>query len=240
MFQCHKCGYKDFSEKEKTHCPICNANITTPKYALILFFSLIGLIVFGFLSVFNDTFYIISNILIAVAVIFTPLAINEAINRKNKVKDGFRIPDYPSEIINENLRVPNFESYWYIFGLKNDKGIKNLMLETHDKGLNLFHSNMQEILTINYSDIAGLVLHSKVNTKQYDTKSLLLTAAFSAIGGLSAGMLASIIAGTETEDIYFLEIQVKEKDSVNSIYISESKEKLLLLADNLERKVNGG
>lgn len=50
MFLCHKCGYRDLSDKEKTSCPICGTNIIVPKCALILFLSFVSYIVFDVMN----------------------------------------------------------------------------------------------------------------------------------------------------------------------------------------------
>lgn len=234
MFQCHKCGYKDLSDNEKTSCPICGENIIVPKSALVLFLSFVGYIVFTFLSAFNSKFGIVSNISLIVAVIFIPLAIIEGINRKNEIQDGFRAPDYPSEIINGNPRVPDFESFGYVCGLQNDEGVKKILIEVYKDGLNLYHKRLQEMITVNYSDIVGLELHSDIDIKQSNAKSIFYGVTLGALGGLGAGILGATLGGVKAKDIYFLEIQVKENDVVHSLYITESQAKLTNLARNIE------
>jgi len=239
MFKCYKCGYTDSSDKEKTSCPICGTNITVPKSALVLFLSLVGFIVFTLLSMFNDKFGIISNIAIVVGVISLPFAIIEAVKRSNEIKDGFRAPDYPSEIINGNPRVPDFESYGYVAGLQNDNGVKKIMIETYKDGLNLYHNKLPEIITVDYSDIVGIELHSDINIKQSNAKSLFYGVTLGALGGLGAGIVGATLGGVKAEDVYYLELQVKENDDVYSVYLTDSKPRLINLAQNIEDRVNG-
>lgn len=238
MFQCHKCGYKDLSDNEKTSCPICGTNIIVPKFALVLFLSLICFILFTFLSLFSKKLGIISNISIIVAIISLPLAIIEAIGRKNEIQDGFRAPDYPSEIINRNPRVPNFESFGYVAGLQNDNGVKKIMIETYKDGLNLYHNKLQEMITVNYSDIVGIELHSDIDIKQSNAKSLIYGITLYALGGLGAGIVGATLGGVKAEDVYYLELQIKENEDIYSLYLTDSKSRLLTLAQNIEDKVN--
>ena len=81
MFICHKCGYQDLSDKEKTSCPICGANIIVPKGALILFLSLISFIVFCIISVFFDHIFISFQLFITHRFIIT---------QKNSKANSFR------------------------------------------------------------------------------------------------------------------------------------------------------
>ena len=239
MFICHKCGYKDMSDKEKTSCPICGANIIVPKAALVLFLSLVSFIIFGIISAFNDNLSFIPVISIIIAFIFLPFAVMEAVENSNKTQDGFKAPDYPSEVQNGSARVPNFEKYGYIFGLRNDSGIKNIMIEVYKDGLNLYHRNLSEIITINYADIVGIELHSDVEIKQSNVKSIIYAGILGAAGGLGAGLLGGTLGGLSAKDIYFLELQIKENDVANSIYITDTKERLVELAYKIEDKVNG-
>ena len=238
MFICHKCGYKDMSDKEKTSCPICGANIIVPKGALILFLSLISFIVFCIISVFNDKFNFLAITSIIIAFISLPLAIIEAVENSNKTQDGFKAPDYPSEVEKGSARVPNFEKYGYVFGLRNDSGIKNIMIEVYQDGLNLYHKNLIDIITIDYADIVGIELHSDVEIKQSNVKSIIYAGILGAAGGLGAGLLGGTLGGLSAKDIYFLELQIKENDVVNSIYITDKKERLVELAYKIEDKVN--
>ena len=89
MFLCHKCGYRDLSDKEKTSCPICGTNIIVPKCALVLFLSFVSYIVFTFLSMFNDKLNTVAILSLIVAVISVPFVIKEAIKRKMKLKKAF-------------------------------------------------------------------------------------------------------------------------------------------------------
>lgn len=239
MFQCHKCGYKDFSDKQKTSCPICGANIIVPKSALVLFLSFVSYIVFTFLSMFSDKLNVIAIISLIIGIISIPFTIIEAINRKNEIQDGFRAPDYPNEIINRNPRVPDFESYGYVCGLQNDEGVKKIMIETYKDGLNLYHNKLPEIITVDYSDIVGIELSSDIDIKQSNAKSLFYGITLGAIGGLGAGILGAALGGVKAKDVYYLELQVKENDNIFSIYLTDDKTRLLTLAKNIEDKVNG-
>ena len=142
MFLCHKCGYKDTSDKQKTNCPICGTNIIVPKCALVLFLSFVSYVVFTFLSMFNDKLNTIAVVSLIVAVVSVPFAIKEAIKRKNEIKEGFRAPDYPSEIIDGDPRIPDFKSYDYVYGIENDDGVKKILLEPYKDGLNLYYNKL--------------------------------------------------------------------------------------------------
>jgi hypothetical protein len=238
MFICHKCGYEDFSDKEKTSCPICGANIIVPKSALVLFLSLVSFIIFTFISFFNDKLSFMYVISIIVAFISLPFAIIEAINNSKKTQDGFKAPDYPSEVKKGSARVPDFEQFGYVCGLKNDSGIKKIMIEVYKEGLNLYHKKLNEILTINYSDIVGIELHSDIEIKQSNLKSLMYAGVFSAVGGLGAGLIGGMLGGIKAKDIYFLELQFKDNGNTYSIYLSDKKSRLLNLASKIEDKVN--
>ena len=239
MFICHKCGYKYYRDKEKTTCPICGTNILMPKHALFLFLSFVGFIVFSILSVFNDKFTIFSYIFITLAVVMTPFAIIEAINRMKETKDGFRTPDYPSELINGKARVPDFKSYDYVYGLKNDKGVKKILLEVHNDNLNFYYNKLNEIESIDYSEIVGLELHEENELKMSTTKSIIYAALLSAVGGVGAGMVGGVIGGIENKNRCVLEIQIKHNDELKSLYITSSKPELEKLAVDIENKVNG-
>ena len=142
MFICHKCGYKDLTDNKKTNCPICGANVIVPKIVLVLFLSFVLYIVFTFLSMFNDKLNTIAVVSLIVAVVSVPFAIKEAIKRKNEIKEGFRAPDYPSEIIDGDPRIPDFKSYDYVYGIENDDGVKKILLEPYKDGLNLYYNKL--------------------------------------------------------------------------------------------------
>ncbi len=239
MFICHKCGYKDLSDKEKTSCPICGANIIVPKFALILFLSLVFFIAFTFLSIFEDKLHILSTIFIIIAGISLPFAIMEAIENSNKTQDGFKAPDYPSEVQKGSARVPNFKEYDYVFGIRDDAGIKKIMIEVYDEGLNIFYNKLQEIETINYSDITGLEIHSETELKKSTGKSIIYGAVLGALGGLGAGMLGATLGGIDAKEKYVLEIKFNEDNLEKSLYVTSSLAELEVLAYGIEDKVNG-
>ena len=236
MFQCHKCGYKNLTDNKKTSCPICGANIIVPKYALILFLSLVAFIVFTFLSMFEHSLNLLSTIFIILAVIMLPLAIINAVSRKNEVQDGFRAPDYPNEIIEGDPRVPDFKSFDYVYGIKDDEGVKKILLETYKDGLN---NKLKEIETINYPDIVGLEIHEENELRVSTTKSVVYAALLGLMGGIGAGLVGGAIGGIENKNRYVLEIQVKYNDDVNSLYITANKSALISFAKEIEDKVNG-
>ena len=238
MFKCHICGYEDLSDKEKTSCPICGANIIVPKAALVLFLSLVSFIIFCIVSVFNDKFNFVSIISIIIAFISMPLAIMEAVDNSNKTQDGFKAPDYPSEIKKGSARVPNFEQFGYACGLQNDSGIKKIMIEVYKDGLNLYHSKLQEIITVDYSNIVGIELHSDVEIKQSNLKALVCAGVLGATGGLGAGLLGAALGGINAKDIYFLELQINDNDGTHSVFLSDKKSKLINLAYRIENMVN--
>lgn len=153
-------------------CPICGTNIIVPKCALVLFLSFVSYIVFTFLSMFNDKLNTIAVVSLIVAVISVPFAIKEAIKRKNEIKEGFRAPDYPSEIIDGDPRIPDFKSYDYVYGIENDDGVKKILLEPYKDGLNLYYNKLGETQKIDYSNIVGLELHEENELKMSTTKSL--------------------------------------------------------------------
>lgn len=239
MFQCHKCGYKDLTDNKKTSCPICGANIIVPKVALVLFLSFVLYIVFTFLSMFNAKLNTIAVVSLIVAVISVPFAIKEAIKRKNEIKEGFRVPDYPSEIIDGDPRVPDFKSFDYVYGIKDDEGVKKILLETYKDGLNVYYNKLREIETINYSDIVGLEIHEENELRVSTTKSVVYAALLGLMGGIGAGMVGGAIGGIENKNRYVLEIQVKYNDEVNSLYITANKSELIKFAKEIEDKVNG-
>lgn len=239
MFICHKCGYKDFSNKEKTSCPICGANITIPKSALVLFLSFISYIVFTFSSMFNDKLNVIAIISLIIAVIFTPFAIIEAIKRKDEIQDGFRAPDYPSEIIEGDPRVPDFKSFDYVYGITEDDGVKKIMLEPYKDGLNFYYNKLNETQKIDYADIVGLELHEENELRMSTTKSIVYGALLGAMGGIGAGMVGGAIGGIENKNRYVLEIQFNENNEEKSLYITSSKNELVTLAKDIEDKANG-
>lgn len=238
MFLCHKCGYKDLSDKEKTSCPICGANIIVPKYALILFLSFASYIIFTFLSMFNDKLNTIAIISLIIAVISAPVAIIEAIKRKNEIKDGFRAPDYPNEIINGDPRVPDFKSYDYVYGIKDDEGVRIIMLEPYKDGLNYYYNKLNETQKIDYSNIIGLELHEENELKVSTTKSVVYGALLGAMGGIGAGIVGGALGGIENKNHYVLEIQFKEYDEEKSLYITSNKNELITLAKNIEEQAN--
>ena len=181
MFLCHKCGYKDTSDKQKTNCPICGTNIIVPKCALVLFLSFVSYVVFTFLSMFNDKLNTIAVVSLIVAVVSVPFAIKEAIKRKNEIKEGFRAPDYPSEIIDGDPRIPDFKSYDYVYGIENDDGVKKILLEPYKDGLNLYYNKLGATQKIDYSNIVGLELHEENELKMSTTKSLVYGALLGAM-----------------------------------------------------------
>lgn len=239
MFICHKCGYEDFSDKEKTSCPICGANIIVPKSALVLFLSLVSFIIFTFISFFNDKLSFIYVISIIVAFISLPFAVIEAVNNSKKTQDGFKAPDYPNEVKKGSARVPDFEQFGYAGGLNNDSGVKKVMIEVYQDSLNLYHKNLKEIVSTNYSDIVGIELHSDVEIKQSNLKSIMYAGFLGAVGGIGAGLLGGVLGGIKAKDIYFLELQVNENGNVHSIFLSDKKSRLTNLAYKIEDKVNG-
>ena len=113
------------------------------------------------------------------------------------------------------------------------------MIEVYQDGLNLYHKNLIDIITIDYADIVGIELHSDVEIKQSNVKSIIYAGILGAAGGLGAGLLGGTLGGLSAKDIYFLELQIKENDVVNSIYITDKKERLIELAYKIEDKVNG-
>ncbi len=236
MFKCHKCGYTDLSDKEKTSCPVCGANIIVPKAALVLFLSLAAFIFFSIASFFNDKLSFIPIISLITAIISLPFAITEAVN--NSSTDGFKAPDYPGEIQKGSARVPDFEQFGYASGLKNDENIKKIMIEVYKDGLNLYHKNLTDTITINYSDIVSIELHSDTEIKQSDLKSIVYAGIFGAAGGLGAGLLGGLLGGISAKDIYILELQIKENETIYSLYITDKKSKLINLAHKIEDKVN--
>ena len=238
MFKCHICGYEDLSDKEKTSCPICGANIIVPKAALVLFLSLVSFIIFCIISAFNDKFNFLTITSIIIAFISLPLAIMEAVKNSNKTQDGFKAPDYPSEVRKGSARVPKFEKFGYVCGLQNDSNVKKVMIEVYNNGLNFYHEKMQEIITVDYSDIVGIELHSDVEIKQSNVKSIIYAGILGAAGGLGAGLLGGTFGGLSAKDIYYLELQIKENDEINSIYLSDKKSRLINLAYKIEDKVN--
>ncbi len=238
MFLCHKCGYRDLSNKNKTSCPICGTNIIVPKCALVLFLSFVSYIIFTFLSMFNDKLNIVAIMSLIVAVICVPFAIKEAIKRKNEIKDGFRAPDYPSEIIEGDPRVPDFKSYDYVYGITEDEGVKKIMLEPYTDGLNYYYNKLNETQRIDYSDIVGLELHEENELKMSTTKSLVYGALLGAMGGIGAGMVGGALGGIENKNRYVLEIQFKENNEEKSLYITSNKNELISLAKNIEEQAN--
>lgn len=238
MFICHKCGYRDFTDNNKINCPVCGENITIPKYELFLFLSLVGFIIFSFLSMFEYSLNIISTIFIILAIIMSPLAIMEAARRTNEIQDGFRIPNYPSEIIKGNLRVPDFKVFNYVHGIKDDEGVKKILLETYKDGLNIYYNKLQEIETINYPDIVGLELHEENDLKISTPKSIAYATLLGLTGGFGAGMIGGALGGIENKNRYVLEIQIKYNDDVSSLYITSDKSELFNLAKEIEHKVN--
>lgn len=185
MFICHKCGYKDMSETNKTNCPVCGTNITVPKFGMILFFALVSFILSCFLSAFNNKLSFMQSLSFIFVVFALPFAIGEAYERGHEIKDGFRTPNSPNEIINGDNRVPNFKSYDYVYGITPDKGIKKIMLEPYKDGLNYFYNTLSKTEKLDYSDITELILH-KENKNRYvleiktkgnnDIKNLYITA----------------------------------------------------------------
>ena len=238
MFLCHKCGYKDLSDKEKTNCPICGTNIIVPKCALILFLSFASYIIFTFLSMFNDKLNTIAIISLIIAVISAPVAIIEAIKRKNEIKDGFRAPDYPNEIINGDPRVPDFKSYDYVYGIKDGEGVRKIMLEPYKDGLNYYYNKLNETQKIDYSNIIGLELHEENELKVSTTKSFVYGALLGAMGGIGAGIVGGALGGIEDKNHYVLEIQFKEYHEEKSLYITSNKNELTALAKNIEEQAN--
>ena len=239
MFICHKCGYKDYSDKEKTHCPICGENIIVPKAALILFLSMVSYIIFTILSMFKDKLSIISAIFLVVVVISLPFAIIEAFERKDRIKDGFRAPDYPDEIIDGDPRIPDFKSYDYVYGIDEDEGVKKILLEPYKDGLNYYYNKLAETQKIDYDDIVGLELHEENELKMSAAKSVVYGALLGAAGGIGAGMAGGALGGFESKNRYVLEIQFKKNDRENSLYISSGKNELICLAKDIENKANG-
>jgi len=239
MFICHNCGYKDYTDNKKTSCPICGTNITIPKSALILFLSFVSYIAFTFLSMFNDKLNIVAIMSLVVAIIFIPFAIKEAIKRKNEIKDGFRSPDYPSEIIDGDPRVPDFKSFDYVYGLRDDEGVKKILLETYKDGLNFYYNKLHEIETVDYSDIVGLEIHEENELKMSATKSVVYAALLGALGGIGAGMVGGAIGGIENKNRHVLEIQIKHENEIKSLYVTSNKSELINFAKEIEDKVNG-
>jgi len=153
-------------ETDKTNCPVCGANVTVPKFALILFLSLVFFMTFILLSVFNDKLSFLWYLSLIVAILVFPFAIGEALERNSEIKDGFRIPNSPDEIINGDNRVPDFKYYDYIYGITPDNGIKKIMLEPYKDGLNYFYNTLSETKKIEYANITELELH-KENENKY-------------------------------------------------------------------------
>ena len=240
MFKCYRCGYEDSSEREKTSCPICGADVLVPKAGLILFLSIISYIFFTFVSFFNDKLGFLSVISIIAVIITCPLAIMEAINRKNKIRDGFKAPDYPSEVQNGSSRVPDFKFYDYVYGIQNDANVKKILLEAYEDGLNMYYNKLGETKTIDYSDITGIELHSEMEIKHSPSKSLIYGALIGAFGGPSAGIIGCLIGGTKAKERYVLELKIKDFEGTDSLYITSSKPELMSLAYDIEKKANRG
>lgn len=210
MFICHKCGYKDTSEKDVTYCPVCGTNITFPKFKVFLFLFFILLFISIFLTIFSKIFHIITKILIFLIIIFIPLAIGETIERESehKKREGFRTPNTPNEIL--KARIPNFKSYDYIYGLDNSEGIKEILIEAHTDGLNIFYKTLSEILTIEYTNIADVVLYHKDKFEFVPTDNII-------------------------KYPYVMEIQIKDENLLKSIYISSYKIELDELLKNIKK-----
>ena len=203
----------------------------------MLFLSFVCYIIFTFLTMFSSKFGIIANVSLIIALVCIPFTIIEAVKRKNEVQDGFKAPDYPSEVQNGSARIPNFEKYGYVDGLKYDDGVKKLMVEVYKDGLNLYHKNLKEMITVDYSDIVDVELLSDTEIKQSNAKSILYGATLGALGGLGAGLLGAAFGGIKAKDIYYLELKIKENDEVHSLYLSDDKTRLLKLARDIGYKV---
>ncbi|MBQ8476747.1 hypothetical protein IJ531_06775 [bacterium] len=240
MFICHNCGYKDFSDGKRANCPICAANVTVPKCVSTLFLSLVGFIIFSFLSMMNDKLNIIAIISLFAAILSAPFAIIEAQERKNKVKEGFIAPDYPGEVINGSARVPNFTSYDYVYGINDDEDIKKILLEAHSDGLNIYYNKLGAIQTIEYKYIKGLVLHEENDLGVSNSKSIIYAALLGITGGIGAGIAGAVIGGIENKTEYVLEIQFQEdNEAIRCLYITSDKHSLNKLIKNIEDMANG-
>lgn len=239
MFICYKCGYKDLSDESKSRfCPVCRADNSIPKCSLVLFLLLLSFIFSTFISFFKDDLDSIYIILIILIGIFIPLSIFENIKRKSHIVDGFKIPNTPDDIIKRNPRVPQFKEYIYVAGMKNDEGIKKILLEVHDDSLNIYHKKLKEVLAVKYSDIVDLILQNECEFKESIGKGATFGTLFGLMGGFGVGVLMGILNSFNIKDCLVLEIQFLEDGILKSLYITENKHKLKELVLQLEDKIN--
>ena len=238
MFICYKCGYQYYSDKDKTTCPICGSNILVPKFALFLFLSIVVYILLCIISMFNSDFSIYAVVTVTVTFIILPLAIFEMGERYNEVQDGFRAPDYPSEVQNGCARVPVFQTFDYVGGLENDDGVKKILFEVHDNGLNYYYSGLSEIRTIDYNEIVNLEIYDENKVCMSPAKSAIYASLLASVGGMPIGILGGAIGGIESKNRSVLKIQVLHDNKINNLYLSSSKSELKRFAYDIENKVN--
>ena len=238
MMTCYKCGYKDYLGRAKTICPVCGTNNTVPKFSLILFLTIILFIILGYCPFFSGNFELYIGLYAMAILSILPFAIKENVVRANEIQDGFRIPDYPSEIINGEIRVPDFKSFDYVDGLQYDKGVDKIMLETCKDGLNYYCKNFYKTQKIDYSNITGLNLKEENNLNISKNKGLLYGLLLGAIGGVGAGLFGGAICSIENKKRYVLDIQFKENEENKNLSITSDKCNLINLINDIEDNVN--
>ncbi len=181
----------------------------------------------------------ISNILESVCAIITlftlPLAVFEFIDHNND-HDGFRPPEYVSDIVRGDLRIPKFKKYEYVG--EDNNNVKDILIEPNKDGLNIYHKNMPDKENINYDNILGYELYKKEKIEDTPIKSMLALALFGAIGGFGLGVLGGLVNSFKfkTQDIFRLQYKDKHNNTEN-LEISSGWGKLKSLQDEIEKNI---
>lgn len=235
-FICYKCGYHYFGDSNI--CPKCLANNSFPKFRGLLFLSMICFIFGCFLSGFKASGIIFICIGIMGTIIFIPFAINEAIKSKPKVKDGFIVPETVSDVLTEQVRMPNLVSLNYVDGLKFDTGIKKLTLDIAPDEILVYGSAMEELGNIKYDKIVDLKILEDEELKHSLGKGLVTgTLAGIAFGGLG-GIIGYALGGVGSKTNYILQISFNvDNQNSGNIYLSGEKHEIQNVHNKIHEKL---
>ena len=203
-FICYKCGYKYYGSGDI--CPKCYSN---NKFPIIPFICLLSTILM-FLSI---NFMPLFAPLFIIFLITFPFGVKYSIDQNKRTKAEFKIPDFPSEIINrEPIEFPEIIKTIYIDGLNSDKDVKNIIFSLKSNYFTINKEGMEEIESIPYEKLANLeILNDKKIEMSYG-KSFMMALVGSIIN-VGVGITAGVIGGIQNKDVYALLLEVKNENT---------------------------
>lgn len=233
-FICYKCGYDHFGNG--TICPKCGTDNKVSGlmnfYMILLFITFASL----FLLVVNEFFWVLLFFCAIANIITLPFLLVDCYKR-SKVKNGLRVPaDTPTEITENKVRVPDLMSFHYEAGLNFSHRISEITLDISPDGLIIYKDKMEEVVTVDYEDIANIEISTEKEPQTSFAKGLFggVVGSFFGIGGTVAG---SIIGGMSSKKVTYMEIFVKTENDIRSLLVSGDKHKIEKFYSKIYNKI---